>query len=364
MLAGWSVLAEVSRMGAHVSRTDFEWVHDDEPHASRRKVILKKYPEIRQLMRPDPWFKWQVTAMVFTQFLMFFLLRNASWPTLLLAAYFFGGVINHALMLALHEIAHNQAFGHGVFLPNRLFGIFANLPVGLPASISFRKYHLEHHRYQGIPSKDADLPTELEAKLFCYTGTKLLWIILQPFFYALRPVLVYPKPVTGLEVVNFLVQLAFDALVYKFCGGRVLFYMIGGSLMAMGLHPVAGHFVSEHYMFKKGYETYSYYGCLNWVTFNVGYHMEHHDFPGVPGSKLPLVKKIAGEFYDDLPQHNSWVQVLYDFIMDPDIGPYARIKRREAVAHSANGAPPSSGAGDSTEAIAERLFASGFEKQD
>lgn len=71
---------------------------------------------------------------------------------------------------------------------------------------------------QGIPSKDADLPTELEAKLFCYTGTKLLWIILQPFFYALRPVLVYPKPVTGLEVVNFLVQLAFDVLVYKFCG--------------------------------------------------------------------------------------------------------------------------------------------------
>uniref|UniRef100_A0A090XCH2 Putative fatty acid desaturase n=1 Tax=Ixodes ricinus TaxID=34613 RepID=A0A090XCH2_IXORI len=232
--------------------------------------------------------------MVFTQFLMFFLLRNASWPTLLLAAYFFGGVINHALMLAIHEIAHNQAFGHGVFLPNRLFGIFANLPVGLPASISFRKYHLEHHRYQGVPSKDADLPTELEAKLFCYTGTKLLWIILQPFFYALRPVLVYPKPVTGLEVVNFLIQLAFDALVYKFCGGRVLFYMIGGSLMAMGLHPVAGHFVSEHYMFKKGYETYSYYGCLNWVTFNVGYHMEHHDFPGVPGSKLPLVEEDSG----------------------------------------------------------------------
>lgn len=43
VLAGWSVLAEVSRMGAHVSRTDFEWVHDDEPHASRRKVILSEW---------------------------------------------------------------------------------------------------------------------------------------------------------------------------------------------------------------------------------------------------------------------------------------------------------------------------------
>lgn len=315
-------------MGARVSRTDFEWVYSDEPHATRRKLILKKYPEIKKLMQPYPWFKWQIVAMVTVQLVMFWLLRDASWFALTMWAYFFGGVINHALMLGMHEIAHNHAFGPGRHLANRLFGMFTNLPVGIPASVSFRKYHLEHHRYQGIDTIDVDLPTELEAKLFDRTFTKLLWVALQPFFYALRPVLVYPKPVCNLEILNWVTQVTFNILVYHFFGVKIMYYMIGGSLLAMGLHPVAGHFVSEHYMFKKGFETYSYYGILNCLTFNVGYHMEHHDFPGVPGAKLPMVKKIAGEFYDHLPHHDSWVKVLYDFVVDPDIGPYARVKRK------------------------------------
>jgi len=124
------------------------------------------------------------------------------------------------------------------------------------------------------------------------------------------------------------VQLAFYTLVYYLCGGKISVYMIAGYLLAMGLHPVAGHFISKHYMFRKGHESCSYYGCLNWITFNVGYHNEHHDFPAVPGSKLPEVKRIVAEYYDNLPQHNSWVTVLYDFVMDPDIGPYARIKKK------------------------------------
>lgn len=43
---------------------------------------------------------------------------------------------------------------------------------------------------------------------------------------------------------------------------------------------------------------------------------------------LPQVKKIAAEFYDSLPQHTSWTRVLWDFVFDDSIGPYARIKRK------------------------------------
>ncbi|XP_045466440.1 sphingolipid delta(4)-desaturase DES1 isoform X2 [Harmonia axyridis] len=266
--------------------------------------------------------------MVFIQILMLFIMKDRSWPVIILVAYFFGGVINHSLMLAIHELSHNLAFGHARPMHNRLFGFFANLPIGVPVSVSFKKYHLEHHRYQGDDKKDTDIPTYIEAKLFCTSFGKFCWVCLQPFFYAFRPLVTYLKPPTFLEYVNLVIQLIFNAVVVYFFGGRVLGYLLIGSMLAMGLHPVAGHFISEHYMFKKGYETYSYYGPLNWITFNVGYHNEHHDFPAVPGSRLPEVKRIAAEFYDNLPQHDSWSAVLYDFVMDPEVGPYARIKRK------------------------------------
>lgn len=316
-------------MGQKVSRKDFEWTYTEEPHASRRKMILEKYPQIKKLFGADPMFKYVAGSMVLTQFIMMFVMRGQSWPITLLVAYCFGGVINHSLSLAVHEISHNLAFGHSRPLANRWFGFFCNLPLGVPMSISFKKYHLEHHRYQGDEVIDTDLPTLLEAKLFCTTIGKLFWVCLQPFFYMLRPLIVNPKPPTYWEFVNLVIQLAFDAVVVYLCGWQVLAYMVIGTLLAMGLHPVAGHFISEHYMFAKGFETYSYYGPLNFITFNVGYHNEHHDFPAVPGSRLPEVKRIAAEFYDNMPQHNSWIQVLYDFIMDPAVGPYARIKRKQ-----------------------------------
>lgn len=278
-------------------------------------------------MGPEPHLKWIVSAMVIFQIITCYYIGQLSLKWILVLAYCLGGVINHSLVLAIHDISHNVIFGNYYPTANRLFGMWANLPIGVPMSISFKRYHVEHHRFQGTDFYDTDLPTEWEAKFFRNIPLKLVWMALQPFFYTIRPLIVRPKVPTKLEILNLFVQVVFDGLVLYFFGFWSLFYLCSGTILSMGIHPMTAHFIAEHYMFSKGFETYSYYGPWNYITFNVGYHMEHHDFPYIPGSRLPEVKRIASEFYDTLPQHDSWLRVLWDFLMDDQMGPYARIKR-------------------------------------
>ncbi len=59
----------------------------------------------------------------------------------------------------------------------------------------------------------------------------------------------------------------------------------------------------------------------------MGYHNEHHDFLNIPGSRLPALKKLAPEFYNDLITTDSWPGTLWDYIMNDKMSGYSRIKR-------------------------------------
>jgi sphingolipid delta-4 desaturase len=54
-------------MGQRVSSTEFVWTYGEQPHADRRKTIIAKYPEIKQLFGVDPSLKYVVTACVLMQ---------------------------------------------------------------------------------------------------------------------------------------------------------------------------------------------------------------------------------------------------------------------------------------------------------
>jgi sphingolipid delta-4 desaturase len=252
-----------------------------------------------------------------------------------------------------------------------------------------------------VDGLDTDLPTAAEAFVLDSVLGKAFFCTFQIVFYALRPMLVYRIPVTALHVFNIAAQLAFDALVVRFAGGRALAYLILSSFLAGSLHPCAGHFIAEHYVLDRTAvaartpsssssastsaatsaagtnnatpsalsapsvpaasntsnaddkasttaavvggatttitdvrripvpETFSYYGPLNALTYNVGLHNEHHDFPAVPWTRLPQLHRIAAEFYRDLPCHASWPAVLWQFVWDPAVGLHCRVKRQQ-----------------------------------
>ena len=83
-----------------------------------------------------------------------------------------GGTVNQSLTLAMHENSHNTVFTRN-YLLGRLFGMFITLPIGVPASISFKKYHSEHHQFMGDDVRDQDIPHPIEAKMFNRTLTKV-----------------------------------------------------------------------------------------------------------------------------------------------------------------------------------------------
>ncbi|SPP89555.1 blast:Sphingolipid delta(4)-desaturase DES1, partial [Drosophila guanche] len=64
--------------------------------------------------------------MVLTQILALFVVKDLSWSWPIVAAYCFGGIINHSLMLAVHEISHNLAFEHSRPFHNRMLGFVCN----------------------------------------------------------------------------------------------------------------------------------------------------------------------------------------------------------------------------------------------
>lgn len=310
-------------------RTDFFYSNEGEPHKTRRMAILKKHPEIKELFGYDPNSKYIVLFWWVTQFTLAYYLRNSSWPLLLLVAYVYGGVAGHALFLAMHEISHSLFFSS--LFANQIFGIFTNLATVFPHYSMFKKYHLEHHRKQGDRYMDVDLPSAFEGVFFKNSLLKAIWMFFQPVFYITRPLLSKPKAPDTYDLICWTSCISFHAAMFHLFGLKFVVYLFISGFLGSGLHPVAGHFIAEHYVFQEGFETYSYYGPLNYVCFNVGYHNEHHDFPRIPGSRLPSVKKIAPEFYDHLPQHTSWVKVIWDYIMLDHMGPYSRVVRNSSV---------------------------------
>jgi len=302
----------------------------EHPHVARARTIVKAHPEVRQLMVRNPWTALIAIAIVVVQTCLawwFGKLGWGYWWLSLVVAYAFGAFADHANYVIIHDATHN------LILPrkwaNILVAIVADLPNLTAGAMGFRVYHLKHHSHQGDYEHDADLANLWEARLVGNKWyRKALWLMFFPVFQLTRPPRL--KAITMRDrwfVLNLVCAAIYDVSVVYFFGWAGLFYLTLSSFFSIGLHPVGARWIQEHYTNDPDQETYSYYGPINRVCLNMGYHNEHHDLPSIPWNNLPRLKAMAPEFYDSLKFHSSWTRLLFQFIFDKRYTLFSRIER-------------------------------------
>jgi sphingolipid 4-desaturase/C4-monooxygenase len=300
---------------------------EDEPHRARTRAMLQSHPELRRLIGRNAWTGVIILAAAGAQIAAAAALRAQPWWLLVAVAWVFGAFLDHALFVMVHECAHDLVFPRR--WANATAAIVANLPQFFPSAASFRHYHLKHHSFQGVYELDADLPREWEARLVGNSALgKAAWLLLFPLFQIART-LVLPEIrfFDGWVVANWAAQLAFNAAVWVVLGPKAFAYLAISLFFSLGLHPLGARWIQEHFLTSDGQETFSYYGPLNAVALNVGYHNEHHDLPSVPWHRLPRIRREAPEFYEPLESHRSWTRLLARFVFDPRLSLHSRAVR-------------------------------------
>jgi sphingolipid 4-desaturase/C4-monooxygenase len=308
-------------------RTDYIHVARVQQHTWRRREILHAHPEVRGLAGPTPTTAAWVVALVAAQFGLALAARGLHWWLWLPIAYIVGATIDHALWVLIHDSIHNLVFRRPTW--NKVTAIVANLPLVMPAAQSFGKYHLLHHQHLGELDYDADVPGPVESRVIRTSLLKAAWLAafagVQGVVrtHRLKKIAFFDRWIAA----NIAVQAAAMTLLVFAAGPVALAYLLVSSISAIGLHPLGARWIQEHFVFAEGQETYSYYGPLNRVCFNMGYHNEHHDFVTIPWSRLPAVKAAAPEFYDTLYAHRSWTRLLFRFIFDRECSLFDRVVR-------------------------------------
>jgi sphingolipid delta-4 desaturase len=301
------------------------------PHPIRRMAILKAHPEVRSLIGHDRWTAVITVAVVLAQAAMAYVVGHLGigyWWVALIAAWCIGAFANHAMFVVIHDGTHNLVF-ESVLL-NKIAVIVADLPNTLPTGMGFRCYHVKHHSHLGDYDFDADLPSQWEADMVKdrWYG-KAAWL----FFFALFQLtrLDRLKGTVPMKnrwtIYNGAAVFAFDALILYFCGVNGLLYLFLSFWFSVGLHPLGARWIQEHFTLDPEQETFDYYGPLNKIALNIGYHNEHHDFPDIPWRRLPELKRLAPEYYETLKWHTSWVKLWLTFIFDKRYTLYQRVDR-------------------------------------
>lgn len=323
-------------------------------HRDRAKAMLRTHPEIKSLFGRSALSAFWCLLFAGLQLVLAAAVSHVSWWAGIALAWIAGAWINVCLFQLAHECNHGLVFKKNAW--NRWLFTFTSLPMFLSGHHTWWVEHLVHHNDLGAKKdfitrrRTFFLITRYTSPLF--VPYSLIMLVMQLCrsvvglaMYAGGLVLgrVTPGKLTlkvlsdehlasGYEKervelwavlypVLHLVMLAGLAAYGAFLGTawwKPIVYLYASQAFMTGfLHPFMLGIVLaiSHFHGRDHYQpSASHYGWLNWIGFNIGYHVEHHDLAGIPWFRLPQLRKIAPEFYNNLEQIPSYTRLALDFV--------------------------------------------------
>jgi len=302
-------------------------------HQQRRQAILEEFPQIQKLVGHDSRTQYFAYVLILVQASIAFFVSESFFFAILLGV-IISPYIDFAALSLIHELSHSLVFAAPRY--NRLLGIVTNIILVAPVSEAFRQHHSMHHKHLGDIEKDVDVPGKKEIQVVGNSALlKMLWLTLSVFVLPIRSVAKVPLKWDRYMVLNWIVCIIFTfSTIYLSVPAFV--YLLLGVALSQSSHPANARQVQRHIklyskgknesdpnlpLHKRGLNTFSYYGGLNFMTLNVGFHVEHHDFGNIAWTRLPTLRKIAGEkwYPDRAAYHSRGLSDIISFIKNPNI---------------------------------------------
>lgn len=312
-------------------------------HYERKRAILAAHPEVAKLFGTNPWTAAMLVVVMSAHVWLSVALVGAPVWVMLGMAYTVGALLSLQCAVIGHEGAHKLVFKSAV--ANKLLACVAFAPVVMgPFGNFWAVEHMYHHqvivdkmqRYG--PQTAGPVRKAIAAALFfpvVSTFFSLISVLIAaralvsrvafafglakeayPKSFTAPPYKTFPQIVGDWLLVNTFVNVAFNVAVYSLYGWEPIVFMFLAASFSNGLHPLGMRQVQEHYLQRRNQPTYSVYSPWAAFTFNIGAHVEHHDFPSVPWNRLPQIRRIAPEFYDNLFHYASYTEVLKVFLFN------------------------------------------------
>lgn len=327
-------------------------------HQAMCRELLRAHPQARALVGSDPRGALALPLLLALHWGLAWAVAQgaAAWGVggglalAFMAAFFVGQVLLHAAGALLHETAHRLVFRAAG--PKRLFDLGLELMLAsFGRQLTYQHEHVtSHHRHMGDYERDYE-HEDVCALLARNTwqarspggqravtiATVLLHLLpfgfligerLLPWFYgrvtgrrardAARRIPA-TQPTAGERRLFIAVSLLANVGLWLTLGFWAWLYHNWALSIFLGKAGVTnlGQSLAEHPGDDAQQPTRSYYGWMNRILFNTGYHNEHHTLPSVPWTRLPALRRMAPELFTaEAPYgyvRHWWEHVRHDF---------------------------------------------------